>query len=232
MKNTHVFLLACLFLSIGSTLFGQKIEEQNRQVGQFDNISVQDGIDLFLRQGSTTSVKVKANDDIIDNISTKVEGNTLILKYDKKVKSWGKNVQQKVYITVNDLEKLSASGGSDVATEAFNLDNFSVSASGGSDLELNLTVKELTLACSGGSDTNLKGSADKLEVRSSGGSDLNAQSFKAKDCKISASGGADAHIYVSGNLTMTASGASDIYYSGSPNVLSQKTSGGADIHGN
>ena len=232
MKKTYTFLLICFCLSIGSNLFGQKIEEQNRQVGQFDNISVQGGIDLFLRQGSTTSVTVKANDHIINDIATEVEGNTLVIKYTKKMKTWGKNIQQKVYITVDDLDKLTASGGSDVLSEAFNLDNLSISASGGSDLELNLNVKELKLYCSGGSDTNLKGSADKLEIKSSGGSDLNAQSFKAKDCMITASGGADAHINVSGNLTMTATGASDIHYSGSPKILSQKTSGGADIHGN
>ena len=68
-----------------------------------------------------------------------------------------------------------------------------------------------------------------MMVALSGGSDLNAKDLIAESCEISTSGGADANIHVTKELSMRASGASDINYRGKPQVLVSKSSGAADI---
>jgi hypothetical protein len=229
MKKT-VFLFSTLSLVLGLQLNAQSTQERN--VSDFDAIQVSDGIDLFLKQGNSVSLEVKANESVINDIETRVEGNRLIIEMkNKNYRNWGRN-RKEVYIVLKDLKKISASGGSDIVSETLKLNNFSISTSGGSDMTLELEVQELSIAMSGGSDLNLKGSATKLDIRASGGSDLSARNLKVGDCKIVTSGGSDASIYVTGDLSMTASGASDINYSGSPNVVSSRSSGGADINKN
>lgn len=209
---------------------GKQVQEE-RSVSTFTKVSVQDGIDAYIRQGNAIDIKVKADQNIIDRIITKVEGNTLVVKMEKNTRYRG-NLQQEVYITLTDLEALMSSGGSDVETEALNVEELIVKSSGGSDINLDVRAERLSLSSSGGSDLNVKGSAKMLEVSTSGGSDLNARGLKATDCKISTSGGSDATIYVTGKLSMTASGASDITYTGSPQIVSSRSSGAADISGN
>ncbi|GAB5551925.1 MAG: hypothetical protein Sapg2KO_15160 [Saprospiraceae bacterium] len=224
-------LLFCtLLFALTVQLSAQSTQERN--VDSFDEIQVSAGIDLFLKQGGSPSVKVKATEKIIDDIATYVENGKLIIKMkSKNYRNWGRD-KKEVYIVVDNLKALTASGGSDIFSEGLDLDELAIRASGGSDVSLNIKVDDLSLTLSGGSDVDIKGSAENMEVRASGGSDLNAGKLEVKDCKITTSGASDANIYVTGNLSMSASGASDINYSGRPNVVSSRSSGGADINGN
>lgn len=229
MKKT-VLLFCTLSLILGLQLNAQTTQERN--ISGFDEIQVSSGIDLYLKQGNTTSVTVKASDKVINDIETRVEGNKLIIKMKtKNYRDWGRD-RKEVYIVLNDLKRISASGGSDVASEAFKLRDLSISTSGGSDMSLEVDADAISITMSGGSDINIKGSTTKLDVRASGGSDLSARNLKVDNCKIVTSGASDASIYVTGDLSMTASGASDINYAGNPNVVSSRSSGGADISGN
>ena len=236
MKRIILSLAALLTFGIGQISAqyikgsGKQVQEE-RSVSKFTKVSIQGGIDAYIRQGNSVDVQVKADQNIIDRIITKVEGNTLVVKMEKGTRYRGK-IQQQVYITLTDLEAIMSSGGSDVETESLKVEELTVKSSGGSDIYLDVTADRLYLNSSGGSDLNVKGSAQKLEVQTSGGSDLNARGLKATDCNISTSGGSDATIYVTGKLSMTASGASDITYTGSPQVVSSRSSGAADISGN
>ena len=223
-----VFLFCTLSLILTTQLSAQSTQDRN--VGNFDGIQVSAGIDLYLKQGGSTSVKVKAKSDVIDDIVTQVENGKLIIKMNgKNYCNWGNTGRNEVYVVVNDLKYLSASVGSDVISENLELDELTLNTSGGSDVSMEIQVNVLKISASGGSDINLSGSAQQLDVKANGGSDLSAKKLKVKNCEINTSGASDASIYVTGDLSMSASGASDINYSGNPNVITSRTSGGADI---
>ena len=236
-----IVFLCTLFLGFFlNTTHAQKdygpIKTEERSVGSFDGIRVSDGIDVYIRQGNTTELMVKANESIIDEIITEVKENTLVIKRDDQDRkrrnwSWG-NRRQAVYVTLQDFERLSTSGGSDVFTEKLKLDNLEIRSSGGSDIELEIEANELVFYTSGGSDVDVEGTVKDMYAKTSGGSDLNARKLKAVNCEISTSGGSDANIYVTGKLSMIASGASDISYSGPAEVVMKKSSGAADISKN
>ena len=75
----------------------------------------------------------------------------------------------------------------------------------------------------------MKGVAETLNVSSSGGSDLIAKQLVVENCTVHASGGSDAWVNVQGELTIFASGASDVYYTGPAKIVTMKSSGGADV---
>jgi len=225
----HLLLLAFLTLSSNS-LHAQKSEM--RKVGDFKYISIQSGIDLELTQSSKQSVEVTANSDIIGRILTEVEGYTLkiYIEKGKKYRPWNNNGPMIVAISTDHIERLMASGGSDVeSTGVWKTDEFRIQSSGGSDIELELDVDELEVLCSGGSDVDIRGTADRLDIQSSGGSDFNGRKLKTKKAHIQSSGGSDVYVHVTERLVARASGSSDIYYSGDPEYRDIDTSSSSDV---
>lgn len=236
MKNLTIFnklMLCFLFLLSTLTLSAQwgnndanRIEE-NRKVSNFNAVSLGYGIDVHLHQSNKTNVVVKAKKESMEHIITEVKNGTLVIKMDKWKKTRG-NID--VTIHVPALERISASGGSDVYGKGnWKMDNLKISLSGGSDFEMELTANKIECNASGGSDINLMGSADKIDISCSGGSDVEAKKFIVKHCSVSCSGGSDVEIHATESINASASGASDITYKGNPSQVKVHSSGSSDI---
>lgn len=234
MKIFNYFLATLTIVLFTTSLQAQKWDrdgktsKEDRTVKSFTKVSLSGGIDLFIKQGNSSTISVEASEHAIDNLVTEVKGGTLKIFFDKNVRRV-KNAN--VYITVNDLEKISASGGSDIESVGkLKFDKLAIHSSGGSDIELELEVDHLDCHTSGGSDVDLDGSAETLELHASGGSDFNGFNFKTKEAKVSASGGSDSNVYASESIEVRASGASDVNFKGDPKQTKLKSSGSSDIH--
>ena len=75
----------------------------------------------------------------------------------------------------------------------------------------------------------LSGQANRQKVSVSGGSDYQAYSLQSKSATIQASGASEAFVLVDGELTSSASGASDIRYKGNARVVSNNASGASSV---
>lgn len=232
-------LLIAGCLLVGQSLAQKTIRDekaQKRNTGSFSSINVSGGVDLYLTQSNENAVAVSAErEDDRDKIITEVENGVLKIYYKKENSnwpwgvSWG-NKKLKAYVSVKTLERLQASGGSDVVCEGvINASALKIHMSGGSDLRGEFTCQELTVNASGGSDASLKGNATRLTIDASGGSDINAYRLSSDICRIHSSGGSDVNVTVSKSIDAHASGGSDIYYKGSPGETKISKSGGSDI---
>jgi hypothetical protein len=135
------------------------------------------------------SVSVTYDDNVIDNIVTRVDGDTLIVDTEGSFSTSGGG-RRFVTVTTDRIEVIEASGGADVngsgATESYRLQ-----ASGGSDVDL----------------VDLQ--ASTVEIEASGGSDVSI--FASESITGEASGAADVQIF--GNPTsvnIEESGAADV----------------------
>lgn len=202
-------------------------------VKNFKSIAVSSGIDLYLTQGNTEALTIKGDNDLIKDVVIEQGNGNIHIKYKEGV-NWGrlfKNQSIKVYVNYKTLTGLSASGGSDIYTQNnLKSDVLNLRASGGSDLKLSLTVKDLSLTISGGSDADLKGSGENLQLTASGGSDVNAFRYIVNNAKATVSGGSDANIYVNKALEASASGGSDVNYKGNASVRKTSSSKSGDIN--
>ena len=228
--NLKSTLAVIVLISFTSILFAQ--DSKNVSVKNFTGLSVSSGIDLYLTQGSTESLKITGRNDVIENVIVEQNGSNVSIKY-KSGMNWSslfKNQSIKVYVNYKSLTSLAASGGSDVYTQnTLKSENLTLAASGGSDLKLALACKNLSLAISGGSDAELSGSGDNFQLTASGGSDVDAFSFPVNYAKANVSGGSDANIYVNKVLEANASGGSDINYKGNATLKKMSNSKSSDI---
>ncbi|TRX61580.1 head GIN domain-containing protein [Carboxylicivirga sp. M1479] len=226
MKRITLVALAVLL-----TLSSFSQEKEKRNVDDFDKISVSSGIDLYLTQSDGIEVDVTCGKSDIHRLKTEVVGSTLkIYMKGNGVWNWNSKTVPKVYVVFDQLEKLSASGGSDVhGQNEIQQNNLMILSSGGSDVYLELKTDELTLETSGGSDLKLSGTTQLLVASSSGGSDINARNLKAQKVKVSTSGGSDAIVWAEKEIVANASGGSDVTYYGNPQVKQLNESGAGDI---
>lgn len=229
-------LLSIVVLGALSAMAQKTIYDANAQVRTargFHAIQVSGGIDLYLSNGEEAiAVSAKELEDR-DRIRTEVENGVLKIWYDWKggvgfLK--GVNRQLKAYVSFKTLDRLSASGGCDVIVDGtINANKFNLQVSGGSDFRGKINTQDLSINASGGSDVNIGGKAGKLSVEASGGSDFNGYDLVSENANISASGGSDAEVTVTRQLTANASGGSDINYRGGASAVTANKSGGGSV---
>lgn len=167
---------------------------ESRDVPAFDAVDVSSGLNLVLEvvPDGAQAVSVSYDDNLVDNIVTRVRGNTLVVEVDGAFNTFGSG--RVVSVTATSLTSVTASGGSNV------------DASG--------EAREYSLNASGGSDVNLRDlDAETVELEVSGGSDVDVTATESIVGEVS--GGADVTVFGSpANSRLDVSGGADVDYDG------------------
>ena len=234
MKKLILFLIpVCLSICVlGQKQFVVDANAQQRSLnGSFNAITVSGGIDIYLSQSDNEAIAVSASEDrYIDGIKTIIENNTLKIYYEGD-KGWNrKNKNLRAYVSFKELEKLEASGASDiVVSDGIKVSSLLLKLSGASDFKGDVTVSTLKLELSGASDVVVSGTATVVNIESSGASDVKGYDLKADVCTAKVSGASDVTITVNKELNAHASGASGIYYKGQAVTKNVESSGASTI---
>ena len=117
-------ILIALITLISLSTFAQDRVEVNDANAQkrtltagFTAITVSDGINLYLTQGSEESIAVSASEEkYMERFKTIVEDGTLKIYFDNSGLSWVNSGKRKLkaYVSFKELEKIHASSGADV----------------------------------------------------------------------------------------------------------------------
>jgi len=230
-----ILVLAVLCTALLATAQKEIINDANAEArtinGSFSSIKISGGIDLFLTQSDEEAVVVSASENKYkEGIKTVVENNTLKIYYFGD-KNWNfKNRSLRVYVSFKNLDNLDVSGASDVQVAGvITVPSLSVSLSGASDFKGAVKVENLMIRLSGASDVSISGVATNLSVQSNGASDVKGYDLVTEVCSAKASGASDINITVNKELTVHASGASDIFYKGNAVIKDMHTSGASSV---
>jgi hypothetical protein len=234
MKNLFLsiaFLFTAFISNAQQTIVNDANAEVRQIAGSFTAIKVSGGIDIFISQSDAEAVAVSATEqEYRNNIKTDIESGTLKIYYDGS-KGWGKgNKKIKVYISFKNLERLEASGASDVQVSgSISVPSLSLDMSGASDFKGAVNVTTLTMELSGASDAKISGNASNVTIESSGASDVKGYDLVTENCTAKATGASDINITVNKELNVHASGASDVYYKGSCVIKDLHSSGASTV---
>ncbi len=182
--------VAVVAVSCGERGSGDLVTE-DRTVEPFEAIDVSGGmtVELIVHPSASRSVAVTFDDNLVDNVVTRVRGETLIIEIDGSINIFGGG--RVVSVTSDTLTGIDVSGGSAVngsgSAEAYRLD-----ASGGADVNLrNLEADSVVLDASGGADVRIH-AAESAEGEASGGAEVTVYGDPAR-LEIDSSGGAEVH---------------------------------------
>lgn len=232
MKKISVLLL--LLLPVAMMAQKQVIKDehaQSRTVGSFHAIRVNNAIDLFLSQSDEEALAVSAiRPEFRDRIKTVVEEGVLKISYDDNGKWWKGNKKLRVYVSFKTLDRLMATGASDVVVDGtLKANNLTISMGGASDFKGTIEANSLDVTLSGASDAVVLGKVSSLKVDANGASDFKGYDLQADNCSVEASGASDIKITVNKELNARATGASGVHYKGEGVIRDLKTSGASNV---
>jgi hypothetical protein len=225
-----------LLLMLGQVALAQQpaIQDPNVQVRDAKNFTVirlSSAFDVYLTQGNEETVAVSAADrDNLQDIKVEVKNGVLEIYY-KPRGGWGRgNKKLKAYISFKQLDKLDVSGACDVdIVGVWKADGAKIELSGASDLTGQVNITKLTFDLSGASDVKLTGNVGQLYIDASGASTFKGFDLAADYCTAEVSGASDVRIQVNKEMSITASGASDVRYKGQGTIRDIKTSGASSV---
>ena len=225
-KIVGLILLSCYsFISSAQKQFVVDPNAEMRTVnGSYHTIVVSGGIDIYLSQSDKEELAVSATDDKIKaGIKTVIENSILRIYYEG-------DKAMKAYVSFAQLQKLEASGASDIVIAGeIKVPSLFIKLTGASDLKGRVSVNSLTMDLSGASDIRISGTATEVVIECSGASDVKGYDLISDICTAKASGASDINITVNKELNANASGASDIYFKGTGVIKSNQVSGVSNI---
>lgn len=181
--------------------------EQQRQVGQFDAVTLEGGAQLQIRVGEPVSLVIQGAAAAVDAVEADVQGSTL--RISSKPRNWFIN-QSKPRVTllvgVPQLSSLRVEGGNDVRISGFD---------GG----------ETQIRASGAVHLRGEGRLDSLNVRLSGAGHADLSELLAQQVKVTVDGVGSVVVHPQEALDATMNGVGAIFYEGTPRHLSTQMNG-------
>ncbi|MDN3672125.1 head GIN domain-containing protein [Flavobacterium branchiarum] len=227
---TALLFASCNFSNSLKSIEGSgNVSTEKRNIeGTFENVSVSNAIDLVIEQSDKTEVTVEADDNLINKITTKIEGNTLVIKC--SYNSFRNIKSKKVIVKMPVINNIKASSASTV--KSINIlrgEDISLDASSAAEINVNVESDAVTCETSSASNIAIEGKALTLNVSASSGSDIDAKRMLANEIDAQASSGASIAVHPIVSLKAKASSGGDIIYNSIPKSIEKKSSSGGSI---
>ncbi len=220
LQKTLIILSLLTIIPVSLIAQSSKVIKEKKNLSGFSAISISGGWNAVLTEGNDFLVTIEANEESMENLRIEMKNETLyVYNKDRRFRFFdmfrsGRNTIRKVYITLPELQKITASGGSDILPQTpFSTENMKIVLSGGSDLKsLSLDCQSLNCKMSGGSDASIHlVNGEDVKITTSGGSDVSLSGVSAALLEVKASGGSDLKLEgATTNLQVNASGGSDV----------------------
>ena len=201
---------------------GHVITENRNETG-FNSIDVSGAIDVYIKQDSTTSVKVEADDNILEYIEVHTDGSTLEI-YTKDNIRLKPSHKIKVYVSNSEYKDLHVGGASSIRSEnEISSDALNVDIGGASEGRLEVNAPKVSVNVSGASNANIKGKTKDFDGGASGASEIRGFDLLTENAEVEASGASSIEIYASVKIAGQASGASSVNYKGNAQSSVEKS---------
>lgn len=202
-----LFLIAVTGCSFWGVRGSGKLKSESRNVGEFSKIEAAGAFTVNVKVGASSSVKIKAEDNLLPLIKTYVRGKSLVIDTKKNISPRKEIV---IYVTTNELDGIECSGANDITAEGIMCKDFHVDLSGAGSIDL-------------------YGECEKVHAEISGAGNIDAKHLKSDHVFISVSGAASASVYARKYLDASVSGVGSIDYYGDPKETNTSVSGVGSI---
>lgn len=221
---TVTALSSCMFNCVHGS--GNRITE-SRKVADFTRLDVSGGYDITLKQDSSLSLSITADDNVMPYLRTSVSGDKLKI-------STKKNICAKQAITlvigVRNLEEIKGAEAIELKSDGkLNVKDLTLNLSGASRINLDINANNLTTKGSGSTEITLRGQASSHTVDITGAGKLNAFDFVVGKYDIETTGATECQINVLSDLNVHSTGAAEVKYKGNPTNVNTSKTGAASV---
>jgi len=212
--NHLTTLLSATLILLTTVAFAQirgngNVVSEKRFVDSFTSIEIDNSIDIFITEGNSNTITVKADENLLPIISTKVSDGVLVVS---NTKSYRSARVMEVHVVMKSIDRLFSSGSGDIYCEGnISGNNVYIKLNGSGDLQAAFAVKNLEIKLNGSGDAEVSGVRGDFKVYISGSGDLEAEELQLENCVLKTMGSGD--IKLSGSttkLTVKQTGSGDV----------------------
>jgi len=205
------------------------ISTSERNVSTFKKIRCSGSYDVELTQGSSSSLKIKTDGNILSYIVTDVDGDELNIHTKEGVNLHSSN-KIKLYITTDKLEgfKLAGSGNVTTTNKFSGGDHLDLDISGSGNLHFDVNTPSIQSSISGTGDIYISGETKDSKIEIAGSGNYHAEDLKAENATVRIAGSGDARLFAEHALDINIAGVGSVYYKGNASV-SQNIAGSGKI---
>jgi Putative auto-transporter adhesin, head GIN domain len=183
---------------------------QTRNVAAFNSVELAGANNVVIRVGEKQSVVVRADDNLLQRVTTKVQSSKLVIA--NTPGSLTTKSPMSVEVSVPTLNALTLSGAGNIVVDGIETESLQVSLPGSGTLS--------------GS-----GTATRLEVTVSGSGAVQLTRLVANDVRAVVSGSGSIFVTATKSLDASVSGSGAILYMGSPQDVTKSVTGTGAITG-
>ncbi|MEX2089973.1 MAG: head GIN domain-containing protein [Bacteroidota bacterium] len=181
-----------------------KLVSEDRTVGTFAGIRVTGIANVVIRQDPVQALRIEADDNVADRVTTTVEGGLLTVGLERG--SYSK-ITVNVYASMATVRRLEVIGSA----------NFSTTTP--------IQTDSLTCRITGTGNMTLQGSANAGVFEITGAGAISAFNLNLERCWSLISGTGNIEVNVSHQLTASITGVGSITYAGNPSMVNQSVTG-------
>lgn len=202
-----------------------RVVTEERNVSDFNGIDISNAFEVILKQGSSESLTIEADDNLLELIVTEVRGGVLKIYSEKNIRH---PKSLKIFLTFKEIDYIDISGAVELTSDGkLIFDEIEIDGSGASEIDLELEAEKLEIDFSGASEIDLKGKVTDVEISVSGASEISAYDLETDFMDIDISGAAEARVFANKELNVEASGAASVRYKGNPNIYTNVSGAGS-----
>jgi hypothetical protein len=230
MKNFIILLIASLsFISCNVISGNGNIQTEKRDIPDIHTVRTSGSIDIEINSGSSYSLTVEDDENLLPYIVTDVNDGVLNIHYKDNYSI--DNDHAKIVVTAPSLDKIITSGSGNIEGNGpiKNSSQIEFNLSGSGDVEAEVDAPSIKISGSGSGNIKLTGRTKDFDCKVSGSGDVNCGNLQSENANIQISGSGNAHVFASVHLTAHTSGSGDVYYSGNPQSPEIHTSGSGTV---
>ncbi|MGB6873146.1 MAG: head GIN domain-containing protein [Dehalococcoidia bacterium] len=233
----------------GGLIGSGNLDTEEYAFTNFTKVEISTAFEFEIKQSSSYSINVTADDNVMDYVQVSQDGQTLKIRLGPR-RLLG-SVTLRASVTMPQLSDLTVSGASRgtvsdfTSTEDLNItvsgasrgdiydlsstEDVNIKVSGASRVTGDITAGNVEFDISGASTVQLEGSANDMVASVSGASRLNLDAFIVNNANVNFSGASSGTVNLNGRLDADLSGASKLWYIGEPTMGTINTSGASTV---
>ncbi|MDR6560395.1 MULTISPECIES: head GIN domain-containing protein [unclassified Arcicella] len=217
--------LSSCFIHIEDPLPAYREQQEFFYLKNFDQLKMGSAFHVNVSQGNHYGIQAIGDEEDLNDLDVYVRNGILYVEY---INYRSRRYNMNINITMPTLRSVDFYGASNSYVEGFSVKNLTIYLSGASKLETDLDAQNLNFDVSGASQLIMKGYGEKIISSVSGASQVNNFNFITGEQTLDVSGASRVKVNAIRFLRVTASGASNVRYRGTP-TLERSLSGGSSV---
>ena len=195
------------------------VSSEQRNSNSTDKIKSYGSFDVVIIQGSTPSVKVEADENLLPYIVTENKDGALVIRA-KEHYNLSSDNKILVTVTTDKLSLLEIAGSGNVSGQGkfTGSEHLEISVAGTGNVKLDINTPEINSEIAGTGSITLSGETKDSKIDIAGVGDYYAENLMSENVEISIAGSGNAKVYAESNLDIHIAGSGDVSYRGNATV--------------